>query len=365
MAGAGLERVPDERVRMSQGMEESAALAGRVDLVRLNSVRAQEAAFLWKPYLPRGRITILEGDPGLGKTWLCLEIAARLSRGERLPRCLNQFPLPRPPPCPVLFLNGEDGPGDTLRPRLEAAGADLTRLVLLAGYREGAGGPRRHLHLQRLDYIEAVLRQMKPGLLVVDPVQAFLGPKLAMGSPSQVRSLLLPLADLAQGADCAVLLVRHLAKSAGERPIYRGLGSVDFAAAARSVLLVGKDPGSREGRVVTHVKSSLAREGDSLQFSIDEGKFVWRGVSEVRAQDLLAREPTAEDRSALSDAQEFLKEFLSRGPKPLSEIKQRSKGEGISWTTLIRARQGLRVQSDRAQGQCRWQLPPQAPAQRG
>ena len=226
-------------------------------IVRLGEVEPEKVAWLWEPYIPLGKLTILEGDPGIGKTWLSLKIAAIISRGDTFPGA-EGIPRMQREPANVVYLSAEDGLADTLRPRLDKAGADANRIYALTGWEEvdPETGRRKNgsISLAALDVIETALMQIKPNLVVVDPIQAYLGAGVDMHRANEVRPVLAGLAALAEKHKFAALCIRHLGKSGQDRVIYRGLGSIDFAAAARSILLVGQHPDDERRRVLAQQK---------------------------------------------------------------------------------------------------------------
>ena len=329
---------------------------------RLADVEPEKVRWLWNPYIPLGKLTILEGDPGVGKTWLSLRLAAAVSRGEPLP---GRDGVPREwrEPANVLYLTAEDGLADTLRPRLDAAGADPERVFALAGWqgRDDEGRERTGaVTLQDVDILAAAIAEHRPALVVVDPVQGFIGAGVDVHRANEVRAVLAGLAQLAEEHQCAVLLVRHLAKASTDRAIYRGLGSIDFAAAARSILLVGQDPDDETGarRVVAHVKSSLAERGPSLAFSIREGAFYWEGVAEADAEALLAPRATGEGgKLAVDEAKEFLRELLADGPVPAKEVENAYRAAGFSRSTIFRAKFALGIRVEKTGRTWQWVLP--------
>jgi hypothetical protein len=176
---------------------------------------------------------------------------------------------------------------------------------------------------------------------VFDTLQAFLGAAVDMHRANETRPILTGLAALAEAYDCAILVIRHLGKSAKDRAVYRGLGSIDFAAAARSILLVGHDPQQPRRRVMAHVKSSLAPHGGSLGYELREGRFWWTGPSAVSAEDLLRASPMDEERSATEEAIDFLRDILADGEKPAKDVIREAKRAGISEITLRRAKAGI------------------------
>lgn len=319
-------------------------------IVQLAEVEPQEVVWLWEPYIPLGKLTILEGDPGVGKTWLALQLTAIISLGEPFP-VGNRIPTERREPSNVIYLSAEDGLGDTLRPRLDKAGADVSRVYALTGWEDTnpENGRRKtgSVTLATLDVIETALRQVKPVLVVIDPLQAYLGANVDMHRANEVRPVLSGLAALAERYKCAVLCIRHLAKSPQDRAVYRGLGSIDFAAAARSILLVGQHPDDERKRVMAQSKSSLAVKGASIAFELREDGFFWCGLSDVTAEALLAAPKSEEEKSALEEAIDFLREILADGPRPSDEIMKEARKNGIAEKTLRRAKQQLGVEAKR------------------
>jgi hypothetical protein len=311
-------------------------------IVRLSDVEPQEVRWLWKPYIPLGKLTILEGDPGVGKTWLALQIAAILSTGRPFP-CANCVPNVWHEPSNVVYLTAEDGLADTLRPRLDKAGADVSKVNALTAYRNGE--ENNCVTLKDVDVIDTTLQQVKPALVVIDPLQAYLGAGVDMHRANEVRPVLAGLAALAEKYRCAVLCIRHLGKGQKDRAVYRGLGSIDFSAAARSVLLVGEDPNDESKKVLAHSKSSLAPKGVSLSFELRSDKLFWCGTSDLSADALLAPPKGEEEKSAFEEAGDFLKQVLTNGPKPAYEVLREAEGLGISERTLKRAKAAIGVVS--------------------
>ncbi|HHY94539.1 MAG TPA: AAA family ATPase, partial [Firmicutes bacterium] len=318
-------------------------------LVRLADVEPEEVCWLWEPYIARGKLTNLEGDPGVGKSWLALTLAAIVSKGWPFP---GPDGIPRQEqvrePANVLYLSAEDGVADTIRVRLDAAGADVGRVYVLTGWTaqtESGDKLDGYVTLQDITLLEEALARVRPTLLVVDPVQGFLGGVDAWRA-EQVRPILSHLGELAARHGCAVLLIRHLSKSAKDKAVYRGLGSIDFAAAARSVLaVVRKD----EDRGVVHIKSSLAPEGPSIGFDIREGRFVWTGPSKLTKVDVNAPEAPPEDRTQAEECADFLREMLADGPRPAQELIRAAKRLGHSERTIDNAKvlAGVKARSKR------------------
>ena len=311
-------------------------------LTCLADVESEDVSWLWHPYVPIGKLTLLEGDPGLGKTWLALAISAAITTGRPLPGDSSQRS-----PSSCLYLTAEDGLGDTLRPRIEAAGGNPGLVVALEGA-ETASGRRREVSLGDLDVLAGALEAVRPSIVIVDPIQAFLGGGIDMHRANEVRPILSGLARLAERFSCAVIAIRHLRKTSGDRAVYRGLGSIDFAAAVRSILVVGRDPDDERRRLVAHSKSNLAEAGETLAYTLEDGAFAWDGVSELGADDLLrapAAPPAERPRDAASD---WLTEILEGGPMSVGTLKEQALAAGMSWRTVERAKTSLGIRARKA-----------------
>lgn len=322
---------------------------GRVRTVNLANVRAQRVKWLWYPYIPLGKVTLIDGDPGLGKSWVGLAIASACSNGDALPGGSV------PTRARTLILSAEDGLGDTIRPRLDALGADLTMIDALD---DALTFDERGL--ARLDRTVA---DLKPTLIVVDPLFAYTGKDLDMHRANEIRPVMRALAGLAETHHCAIVLIRHLTKGGRDKAIYRGLGSIDVTAACRSVLLVGADPDDHETRVLTQIKSNLAAFGPTLTYRITDGRFEWTGTSTLTAAQMLAEDDPNHDDEPINEAIDFLQSTLATGGVPFNELKRLAAGVGsFSIKTLRRAKKRLTVESRpiRSDGELvgwKWQLP--------
>lgn len=302
--------------------------------VRLaSSVPKKKVEYLWFPYIPAARVTSIEGDPGVGKSWLTYYIASQLSNGHPLPGQPAVFRTP----VKVLILNGEDDKSDTIVPRLDTMGANMNNV--------GFPDVLHTLDPEGIRGLEATMREFGATILFLDPVQYFLGPKMDMNRSNEVRSFMKGLADAAERTKCAVIIVRHLRKAAGASPIHQGLGSADFAAAVRSIIHVRRGDGDL--RFISHIKANNSEEGRDLAYSIVDGKFQW---------DLkFVPHKVSTSPKKITKAKAFLLTTLASGPVSAMEVTQRAADEGISYATLQRAKLGI-VGSNKLEDTWYWAL---------
>ena len=238
-------------------------------IISMDEVQSKEVNWLWYPYIPYGKITIIQGDPGEGKTTLALRLAALLSKGEPLP-----YDTTEREPVKIIYQTAEDGLEDTIKPRLEAAEADCTQIKVI---------DESEAALSMLDdRIEKAIIEVGARVVILDPIQAYVGANINMNNANEVRSVMAQLGKIAEKYDCAVLLVGHMNKGSGNKSSYRGLGSIDFQASARSVLIVGRIKDNPQVRVMVQDKSSLAPEGEAIAFELDkENGFSWLGHYDI------------------------------------------------------------------------------------
>ena len=312
---------------------------GKTFSTPVSQIKSQSVTWLWSHRIPRGKITILEGDPGQGKSLLTIEIAARVSTGSGLPRgraCSAGD---------VLILHAEDGAGDTIRPRLEAAGADLDRIHIMNMVADKDGDKRLIKIPDDITIIMNEILRHRAVLLIIDPLVAFLPSECNSWKDQHVRRALAPLMAMAERTAISVTGIRHLNKTPGGKPLYRGGGSIAFIAAARSGLLLGPDPNDHRTRVLAGTKSNLGPLPRSLAFRIkksDNGAPMidWIGKTDVTAGDILN-----ETENKVGKATSYLRKLLKDGPMPSSKVKHRTKKAGISSRTLDRAKKQLRIKS--------------------
>jgi hypothetical protein len=327
----------------------------------LSEVEPERVEWLWPGRLPLGKLAVLDGDPGLGKSVVTLDLAARVSAGLELP---DGAPCG---PAGVVLLSAEDGLADTIRPRLDAAGADTERIVALSTVATGTKAERTISLTEDLNVIGQEIGRVEAALVVVDPLMAFLGRKTDSHKDQDVRRALAPLAALAERARAAILIVRHLNKATSSNALYRGGGSIGIIGAARSGLVVANDPEDPERRILAANKHNLSRAAPSLAFRVETApngaaRVVWGGTSSLSAGDILREPADPEQRSALSEAKEFLLKELADGSVAAEQVKKDARAAGVSERTLKRAKRALGVGSDKASdGSWNWVPPDNEP----
>ena len=299
-----------------------------VKIIRMSDVELTPVEWLWKPYLPFGKLSVLQGNPGEGKTYFAMHLAAACTNGKLLPN------MERMEPFNVIYQTAEDGLGDTVKPRLIEAGADLDRVLVIDD-----SDVQLTLSDER---IEKAIIENNARLVIIDPIQAYLGADVDMNRANEVRPIFMRLGQVAQRTGCAILLIGHLNKAAGMQSLQRGLGSIDIAAAVRSVMFIGKLKHDPTMRILTHEKSSLAPPGASLAFSLgDEGGFRWVGEYDITADEMLSGiEPQRETKT--QQAKDLICALLAGGKQVLSEdIDKAALERGIPGRTVRDAKREL------------------------
>lgn len=357
------------------GRRERLGLPKGAQITRICDVKPEPVAWLWQGRIPLGMLTVLDGDPGLGKSTVLLDLASRLSRGDAMPDC-----SPGPAPAGTVILSAEDDLSRVIRPRLEATGADLG--IVATVHVRSTDGELREPRLSPADLVEveSAVREVGALLVIVDPLVAYLAQDVDAHRDQDVRRSLATLRGLAERTGAAAVVIRHLNKSQGENALYRGGGSIGIVAAARSGLLLAAEPNdaSRERRVLASVKSNLAPAPPSLRLRLvrDAGAAFahvsWEGECNYSAASLLAPPPSQEDRSAVDQAVDFLRDLLEAGPMRAVDVECEAKSAGLKVATLRRARERLGI-APRKTGRpgdagqhWTWALPEdaQAPAER-
>lgn len=245
-----------------------------VKLIRMDTVQSQSVEWLWYPYIPFGKITIVQGDPGEGKTTFALNLAARVSKGERFGQKEKKGV-----PLSVIYQTAEDGLADTVKPRLEEAKADCSRILVI--------DDREKFLTMDDDRLEQAINATGAKLLILDPIQAYLGSNVDINRANEARDMTKKLSQLAEDTGCAILLIGHMNKASGTKAAYRGIGSIDFFAVARSVLLVARVAEQENIRVVAQIKNNLSEEGKPVAFKRCEDEFRYMGIYDITVDELL------------------------------------------------------------------------------
>ena len=331
----------------------------------LSDVQPEQVRWLWPGYIPLGKLTVIDGDPGNGKSTVMCDIAARVSTGRAMP---DGSVSDLDGPAGVVLLSAEDGPADTIRPRLDAAGADVARVALLecavSGERE------RGITLADLDHIETAIAAVGAGLVVIDPLMAFLGGETNSYRDQDMRAVLAPLARLADRTGAAMVVIRHFNKGQAANVLYRGGGSIGIIGAARVGLVIAPDPDELDSprRVMAVAKSNLAVKPPAMAYRLVQAAngvayAVWEGATHHTAAMLTNAPPDDEERNAQTDAASVLREILAGGALPADDVKAEAKRAGVSERTLWRAKGKIGIRS-RKEGygdgaRWMWELPPE------
>jgi hypothetical protein len=311
---------------------------GDLGVVCLADVAPERVDWLWPGRIPRGKLVILEGDPKVGKSTLALDLAARVTTGSPMPDGARL-----PGPGTVIVMTAEDGLADTVRPRLDAAGADPTRVHAWESVPvlDDAGNPtgiRPPSIPQDLDALERLIVRHRAVLVVVDVLSAYLGAGVDGHRDQDVRRALMPLAKLAERTGAAIVVIRHLNKSGGSHAMYRGGGSIGIAGAARSILLCAPDPDDESGtrRVLAVTGCNIAAPVPALAYHLapaaehDCARVIWDGTSQHTSETLLAAPVDDDERSDRDAVAEVIGEVLAGGPCPREDVIRAIRGAGLT-----------------------------------
>lgn len=309
-------------------------------LINMEDVEVKAVEWLWYPYIPYGKITILQSDPGTGKTTLMLQLAAWLSKGEALPLVNKESA-----PINIIYQTAEDGLEDTIKPRLLKSGADCSRILVI-----DESEAELTMNDERL---EEAIDRTGARLVILDPIQAYVGSNVDLNRANEIRPVLKQLGNVAERHNCAIVLIGHMNKSSNSKSTYRDLGSIDFQATARSVLIVGRLRDKPSIRIIGHDKSSLAQEGKPMAFEIDEEGFKWIGEYDISMEDILSGTGTE---SKMKLAEDLLKDMLKDGEKSQTEILEKSNLIGVSKRVLDEAKKSLEVVSVKKGKSWYWKL---------
>ncbi|MCL2482024.1 MAG: AAA family ATPase [Propionibacteriaceae bacterium] len=328
--------------------KDECAFGGETEVVQLGTVVSESVSWLWPAYLPAGKLVILEGDPSVGKSTLALDIAARVSTGRKWPDGTTTGRGP----MSVVLLNAEDGLSDTIKPRLEAAGADVWRVFAVQAIRQvdkETGENRSYWVDLKTDIrrIETVIRDKDAALIVIDVLMAYLGARVDSHRDQDVRGVLGPLADMADRTHCTVILIRHLNKGTGQA-IYRGGGSIGIIGAARSAFVVARDQDNPDRRLFACQKSNLGKEPPTLAYRLVETDFgcarvEWESnpVEDMTAENVLSGSP-GNNGPRGNEADRWLKGVLADGPREAAEVIAEASTVGFDKKAVQNARSRAR-----------------------
>ena len=317
-------------------------MENKVKIISMDEVQAEEIKWLWKPYIPFGKLTIVQGDPGEGKTTFVLQLAAQLSQGKGFDESMKISE-----PMNVIYQTAEDGLADTVKPRLLSANADCSKIKVIDDTEQSL-----YMDDERL---EIAIREQNAKLLILDPLQAYLGDRVDMNRANEAREMTKKLSAMAERTGCAVVLVGHMNKGSGTKAAYRGIGSIDFFAIARSVLLVGRVPNDSNIRAIVQIKNNLEKEGETMAFRLDENGFKWMGEFDVSADELLSGGANADKHKIAID---FLQNILSDGQEvPASSVFTQARTLGVSKRTIENVKQELGVKSVKRGSSWMWKMP--------
>lgn len=317
-----------------------------VGVLRMSDLTVEDIDWLWYPYIPIGKLTLIEGDPGLGKSWLTTAISAAVSVSKRLPE------QEKPRKGRVLLLSAEDGMRDTVLPRLIQLDANTRNVFATPDpLRFDEDGSER---------IEQYIKQYTPILTIVDPLVAYMGGQVDLHKANETREVMARMARLAEMYHTAMVAVRHLTKGGRDKSIYRGIGSIDLTAAARSVIMVGRHPEEPDdARVMVHIKCNIAPLGSAMAYALRKSSkrpFRWRGPCEFTSDEVFKAEATG-GKGEYAQAVDFLKEQLADGDeRSQTDLIREAEGKGIAEKLLRSAARELRIRKVDRDGETMWRM---------
>lgn len=320
----------------------------KLELIRASEIEEKAVRWLWKPYIPFGKLTLLQGDPSAGKSTFMMTIAALVTQGLPMPfedESSNE-------PGTVIYQTTEDDKEDTTVPRFRKAGGDMQRLLFI---------PENKKMLSFSDgRIGQAIRQTKAKLLILDPMSAYIGSVVSINSANDVRAQFNPLIQTARDTGCAIVIVAHMNKNADMKALYRTAGSIDVVGAVRSALMISLPEGDRSNkRILTQTKNNLAERGLSITFNTGE-TIEWLEQTDITADEAMGLLSPGKGRPdiQLSRAKDLIRVALADGPRPAKELVDELTGQGVRTRTVYTAKDELEIKSFKKGGKWYWQQPP-------
>ena len=332
-----------------------------LEVTTLDTVIPEDAQWFWWPYIPLQALTMVNGDPGIGKGLFTTALASHLSRGAPLPTQQGDLSLPLHPLGDTLFLSVEDDKRVVIRPRIDRCHGDPARIHVIDGRRDN-DHVLRAFTFAHMPLLRTAVAQYHPRLVVIDPIHAYIDGKTDTHRSNEVIPLLEALTGLAREFDCALLAINHQGKGSGQqggKAMMRGLGSVSFTGSARSVLTLEQHPVHATQALLCHSKSNLGALGRTQIFGKDEGAFTWQGVTRLDAETIAGdRRSPGPSAYAFFDAYFMLETRLQGGiPVPAPDILVQLEEDGYKRDTVYRAKKALGVESRLCAGVWMWRLP--------
>jgi hypothetical protein len=355
MAGSQAELLPIEPRQPAMKAAADAQINGHAEQPRIRQlmirnfakIQPQKTRWLWRGYIPLGTLTILDGDPGLGKSTIWIDVIARVTRGQSMP---NEGETDLNGPAVALILSAEDSPENTIRPRLDAAGADVNLVENIEATKVGEDSERPPVLPADVDLLEGRIAETSAKVVVIDVFTAYLDGELDAHRDQDVRRCLHRLKILAQRTGCAIILIRHLNKLNGGAAIYRGGGSIGISGAARSVLMVGKNPADPQQFILAPVKCNLCAKPPALTYSImtaggDASIIGWGQETSLSADDLLGCQ--SQKGSVAEECAELIRELLADGPKLAEDMVDELRANGFKENAIRYGRKKAKVRAFR------------------
>lgn len=307
------------------------------EITKASEVKVRKVEWLWYPFIPFGKVTVIQGDAGDGKSTFILKLAAMLTNGEPMPFTDGN----NLEPMNVIYQSTEDDADDTIVPRFISASGNTEKLLFI-------NEKEHYLSFSDERLLEAI-RATKAKLIILDPLSAYIGESTSINSANEVRSQFRPLIDIAKEQGCAIVIIHHMNKAMGQKAVNRAVGSVDIVGAARSVLMVARTDKERPNeRILVQVKSNLSPTGSAIVFSLSENGIEWIEETSKTADEVLGNAFSSMGRpdEQIQKAKDVLSRLLSdHKPKPQSLIMEHFKTMGISESTVKKAKAQLNIHS--------------------